>query len=177
VGLATAVGLAEPGRDVGLVERDPDRLAALVEDRIPFHEPGLPEAYATQHAVGRIVPAAELPENRLDLVIVCVGTPIDDAGYADVSQVAYSIDQAIPAIAAGAACIIRSTLPVGSAARLARRPGVTPERLVVAPEFLRQGSALEDIRQPTEAELRALGYAVERIGDGVGGGWASDAAG
>src|SRR5664280_3499349 len=82
VGLATAVGLAEQGRNVVLVERDPDRLAALADGRIPFHEPGLPEAYATQHAAGRIVPSAELPGNGLDLIVVCVGTPIDDTGYA-----------------------------------------------------------------------------------------------
>ncbi len=52
-------------------------------------------------------------------------------------------------MAAGAACVIRSTLPVGSAGRLAQRRGVVPERLFVAPEFLRQGTALNDIRRPT----------------------------
>ena len=153
VGLATAVGLAEHGRDVVLVERDPGRLAALAEGRVPFHEPGLPEAYAKQHAEGRIAPMAELPKAGLDLVVVCVGTPIDDTGSADVSQVAHALEQAIPAIAAGAACVIRSTLPVGSAARLVRQPGVTTERLFVAPEFLRQGSALEDIRTPTRVVI------------------------
>ena len=61
VGIATAVGLAEQGRDIVLVEQDPNRLAALSDGRIPFHEPGLPEAYATQHAAGRIVPTAEIP--------------------------------------------------------------------------------------------------------------------
>lgn len=61
VGIATAVGLAEQGRDIVLVEQDPDRLAALSEGRIPFHEPGLPEAYATQHAAGQIVPSAQTP--------------------------------------------------------------------------------------------------------------------
>ena len=157
VGLATAVGLAEQGRDVVLVERDPDRLAALTGGRIPFHEPGLPEAYAIQHAAGRIGPTAELPEDGLDLVVVCVGTPIDDTGYADVSHVAHALEQAAPAIAAGAACVIRSTLPVGSATRLASRPGVTAERLFVAPEFLRQGSALEDIRRPTRVIVGTFG--------------------
>lgn len=149
VGIATAVGLAEQGRDIVLVEHDPARLAALAEGRIPFHEPGLPEAYAAQHAPGRIVPSAEIPRDGLDLIVVCVGTPIDDTGSTDVSQVARALEQAAPAIAAGAACVIRSTLPVGSAARLANRPGVAPERLFVAPEFLRQGSALQDVRRPT----------------------------
>ena len=49
VGIATAVGLAEHDHNVVLVEQDPDRLAALAAGRIPFHEPGLPDAYAVQH--------------------------------------------------------------------------------------------------------------------------------
>src|SRR5450759_2674791 len=157
VGIATAVGLAEQGRDILLVEQDPARLAALSDGRIPFHEPGLTEAYATQHAAGRIVPGAEIPEDGLDIIVVCVGTPIDDTGSTDLSQVARALDQAVPAVAAGAACVIRSTLPVGSAARLASRPGVAPERLFVAPEFLRQGSALQDIRTPTRVVVGTFG--------------------
>jgi UDPglucose 6-dehydrogenase len=161
VGIATAVGLAELGRDIVLVEQDPRRLAALVDGRIPFHEPGLPEAYATQHAAGRIAPRADLPRAGLDLIVICVGTPIDETGYADVSYVALAIDQAAPAIAAGAACVIRSTLPVGSVARLANRPGVLSERLFVAPEFLRQGSALDDIRRPTRVVVGTFGAQVD----------------
>jgi len=157
VGIATAVGLAEQGRDILLVEQDPARLAALVDGRIPFHEPGLPEAYATQHAAGRIAPSAEIPRDGLDIIVVCVGTPIDDTGSTDLSQVARALDEATPAIAAGATCVIRSTLPVGSAARLASRPGVAPERLFVAPEFLRQGSALQDIRRPTRVVVGTVG--------------------
>lgn len=157
VGLATAVGLAERGGKVVLVERDADRLAKLAVGQTPFHEPGLPEAYAAQHAAKRIVPSAELPISGLDLIVICVGTPIDDAGSADVSQVARALDQAVPAMANGAVCVIRSTLPVGSAASLSGRPGVMPERLFVAPEFLRQGSALADIRGPTRVVLGTFG--------------------
>src|SRR5450759_3673871 len=102
--IATAVGLTEEGRNIVLVEQDPDRLAALADGRIPFHEPGLPEAYASQHAGGRIVPSAELPGDGLDLIVVCVGKPIDDMGSTDVSHVARALDQAAPAIVAGAAC-------------------------------------------------------------------------
>jgi UDPglucose 6-dehydrogenase len=157
VGIATAVGIAEQGGTVVLVERDAGRLAALVGGRIPFHEPGLPEAYATQHAAGRIVPSAEIPQDGLELVVICVGTPIDETGSTDVAQVAQALDQAVPAMAAGAACVIRSTLPVGSAQRLADRPGVVEGRLFVAPEFLRQGTALEDIRRPTRVVIGTFG--------------------
>ena len=157
VGIATAVGIAEHGGSVVLVERDPGRLAALAGGRIPFHEPGLPEAYAGHHTAGRIVPSASIPTDGLDLVVICVGTPIDDTGSTDVAQVAEALDQAVPAMAAGAACVIRSTLPVGSAQRLADRPGVVAARLFVAPEFLRQGTALEDIRRPTRVVIGTFG--------------------
>jgi UDPglucose 6-dehydrogenase len=149
VGIATAVGLAEQGHDVILVEQDASRLDVLAMGRIPFHEPELPEAFAREHAAGRIKPVATIPAAGVDLVVICVGTPIDDSGTQNVGFVARALDQAAPAITAGAACVIRSTLPVGSAGRLAQRPNVAPERLFVAPEFLRQGTALNDIRRPT----------------------------
>jgi len=157
VGIATAVGLAEQGRTVVLVEQDPARLTALADGRIPFHEPGLPEAYATLHAARRIEPRAEIPRNGLDLIFVCVGTPLNGSGSTDALQVTRALDQAVPAIAAGAACVIRSTLPIGSTAGVASRPGVAPERLFVAPEFLRQGSALGDIRRPTRVIVGTFG--------------------
>lgn len=157
VGIATAVGLAEQGRDVVLVEQDPERLATLAGGRIPFHEPGLPEAYAVQHGAGRLTPAAGIPAVGLDLVVICVGTPIDESGYADLSYVSRALEQATPAVAAGAACVIRSTLPVGSATRLATGHGVMPDRLFVAPEFLRQGSALDDIRRPSRVVVGTFG--------------------
>jgi len=160
VGIATAVGLAERGRHVVLVEQDPERLAALAGGQIPFHEPGLPEAYASEHAAERITPTAEIPSDGLDLIIICVGTPTAETGYTDVSQVERVLDRAVPAMAAGASCVIRSTLPVGSAARLSSRPGVVPERLFVAPEFLRQGNALADIRTPTRVVVGIFGAPV-----------------
>jgi UDPglucose 6-dehydrogenase len=153
VGIATAVGLAELGHDVELVERDPGRLAVLLNGRIPFHEPGLPEAFASQHGSRRIAPIAEIPSGGLDLIVICVGTPIDDTGYADVSDVVRAIEQATPAIEAGAACLIRSTLPVGSATRIASMPSIVLDRLFVSPEFLRQGSALADIRRPSRVVI------------------------
>ncbi len=157
VGIATAVGLAERGRDVVLVEQDQGRLAALVEGLIPFHEPGLPDAYANQHRAGRIVPSAKIPAAGLDVIVICVGTPIDDTGYADVSYVVRALEQATSAIAGGAACVIRSTLPVGSSARIMSLPAIVAERLFVSPEFLRQGSALADIRQPSRVVVGTFG--------------------
>jgi UDPglucose 6-dehydrogenase len=157
VGIATAVGLAERGRDVVLVEEDSGRLAALFQGQIPFHEPGLPDAYSNQHRAGRIVPSANIPASGLDVILICVGTPIDVTGYADLSYVVRAIEQATSAIAGGAVCVIRSTLPVGSTRRIANLPAIMSERLFVSPEFLRQGSALADIRQPSRVVIGTFG--------------------
>jgi glycosyltransferase involved in cell wall biosynthesis len=76
VGIATAVGLAEQDRDIVLVEQDRDRLAALADGRIPFQVPELPEAHSAQYVAGRIVPSAEISGGGLELIVVCVGTPM-----------------------------------------------------------------------------------------------------
>ena len=153
VGIAVAVGLAEEGHTVLLVERDRGRRDLLSAGRLPFFEPELPEAYARHYAAGAIAIDAEVPRDGIDVVLICVGTPISELGSTDVSQVAAALDQAVPAIENGATCVLRSTLPIGSAARLSRRPGIAKERLFVAPEFLRQGSALEDIRHPSRVVI------------------------
>jgi UDPglucose 6-dehydrogenase len=160
VGVATAVGLAERDRTVVLVESDPARLEAIADGRIPFHEPGLASAYHAMYQAGRIVASGAMPV-EIGLVIVCVGTPITESGYTDVSFVARALEQASLAVGSGGACVIRSTLPVGSAQRLASRSGVAAERLFVAPEFLRQGSALEDVRRPTRVILGTFGKFVD----------------
>jgi UDPglucose 6-dehydrogenase len=103
------------------------------------------------------MPSGKLPTSGLDLILICVGTPIDDTGSTDTSYVGRALDQSVAAVASGAACVIRSTLPVGAAVRLAGRAGLAPERLFVAPEFLRQGSALEDIRRPTRVVIGTFG--------------------
>lgn len=153
VGIAVAVGLAEEGHKVLLIEREASRRDELAGGRLPFFEPELPEAYARHHAAGRIEVGSGVPLGGVDVVLICVGTPISELGSSDVSQVAAALDQAVPAMASGAACVIRSTLPVGSAARLSSRHGVPRERLFVAPEFLRQGSALADIRHPSRVVI------------------------
>lgn len=153
VGIAVAVGLAEEGHEVLLVERDASRRDALAQGRLPFHEPELPEAYARHHTAGAITISSAVPSSEVDVVLICVGTPISELGSTDVSQVAAALDQATPAMTSGATCVIRSTLPIGSAVRLSRRPEVPRERLFVAPEFLRQGSALADIRHPSRVVI------------------------
>ena len=101
VGIATAVGLAEQGRDIVLVEQDPEPPGGAGRGPHP-----VPRARVARSVCGPARGWADRvdrgdPREGLDIVVVCVGTPIDDVGFADTSHVAQALDQAAPAIAAG----------------------------------------------------------------------------
>jgi UDPglucose 6-dehydrogenase len=151
VGLVTAAGLAAAGNTVSILEISGRRLDALRAGRVPFHEPGL------QEIVGRCLQAGTLRASGdgaealagAELVMICVGTPLDENGESDLSQV-QSACQVIAGHAAGVPVVVRSTLPIGTTASLAawlERDGL--DELVTNPEFLRQGTAVHDFLHPT----------------------------
>ncbi len=87
VGLVSAVGFAAMGHDVELVETDPDRLAALHRGEVPFTEPGVQDALTAALAAGSLSILDRASATRAPIVLICVGTPIDDRGHADTSAV------------------------------------------------------------------------------------------
>lgn len=151
VGLVTATGLATAGNRVRLVESDPRRLAALSGGRIPFYEDGLQSAFASCLVADRLEILDAPPSESPDLVLICVGTPIDDDGMSDLTQVQGAVSDVLPLVKAGAALVIRSTMPVGTTRSVGTKLGVHSSRTFTNPEFLRQGSALADFRAPSRA--------------------------
>lgn len=150
VGLVTAACLAERGHRLTVIDVDSQRLAALGAGRVPFHEPGLQPLLDEALRSNRLT-AAESPLGLAgaDAVLVCVGTPLDEHGNADLSQVE-SACRSIARHAPNAVVVIRSTLPLGSSDLLSawlNRRHLTD--VVTNPEFLRQGSAVSDFRSPT----------------------------
>ena len=152
VGLVTAVGLAELGHAVHLVEIREDRLELLRRGVPPIHELGLAEALAAAIASGRLSVSAE-PRGDVDVALVCVGTPIGPDGRSDLSQLRSALSQLDPVLDDGAALVIRSTLPPGSTRLAVEWSGVPTSRVFTNPEFLRQGTALADFRSPTRIIL------------------------
>ncbi|MGH2713874.1 MAG: UDP-glucose dehydrogenase family protein [Thermoleophilaceae bacterium] len=151
VGLVTAACLARMGHRVTLLEVSRPRLAALRAGRVPFHEPGLQALLDASLAAGRLSatddPGAALLDR--DAVLVCVGTPLNEDGEADLSQVRAAC-RAIAHHAPKATVVLRSTLPLGSSASLAtwlRRHDLSG--VVTNPEFLRQGTAVADFLAPS----------------------------
>jgi UDPglucose 6-dehydrogenase len=150
VGLVTAVGLAELGHRVHVVEIRPDRLAMLARGVAPFHEPGLPDALSAALLAGRLTVSASPDSGEpADVALVCVGTPIGADGRSDLSQLRSALAELVPILGEGVPLVIRSTLPPGSTRLAVEWSGTPTARVFTNPEFLRQGSALADFRRPT----------------------------
>jgi UDPglucose 6-dehydrogenase len=151
VGLVTAAGLAVPGNLIRLVEKGQQRLNALRTGRIPLHEDGLQAAFEAALDEKRLEILGAPPIETPDLVLICVGTPIDDDGVSDLTQLRSALVEVAPMVASGATLVIRSTLPVGTTQALVADAAVPSARTFTNPEFLRQGTALADFRSPSRA--------------------------
>ena len=148
VGLVTGVSIAASGRhEVTFVERSRQRLDELLAGRMPIEEPLLSRTFAD--ARDRIVVVESLARAEApDLILVAVGTPIGPDGESDLGQIESALADLRPYPEVDVS--IRSTLPPGFSARLPSllgRPGGA--RLSTNPEFLRQGSAMEDFAHPS----------------------------
>jgi UDPglucose 6-dehydrogenase len=172
VGLVTAAGLAEAGREVRVVEVDAERRAAVVAGISPIFEPGLDELLSAVVAAGRLRAVETMSEGvtGAGIIIVAVGTPPTPDGEADLSQVRLAVDQALAEVAPGAVIAIKSTVPPGTTRALARDSSRHDVAFVMFPEFLREGSALEDLRHPSRVVVGGEDIAaVQRVATLLGG--------
>jgi UDPglucose 6-dehydrogenase len=164
VGLVTAAGFAQLGSEVWCVDIDAEKIARLERGEIPIYEPGLAESIAANrerlHFSTELVPALE----HARLLFVAVGTPPTYSGDADLSAV-HAVVDAMPR-SDHHALVMKSTVPVGTGAAIRRsfeERGKVGFAYVSCPEFLKEGSALEDFLKP------------DRVVVGDDGDWAGDA--
>jgi UDPglucose 6-dehydrogenase len=149
VGLVTATALAELGHEVTCIDINPERVARLSAGDVPFFEPGLDGAVRAQ--MPRLHFTTEVAESlgAVDVAFVCVDTPPSASGHADLSRVESVIDS-IPD-GSDLTLVMKSTVPVGTGARLQHRLRARGQHAIAYasnPEFLREGSALADVRNP-----------------------------
>jgi UDPglucose 6-dehydrogenase len=149
VGLVTAAGFAELGSDVWCVDVDADKIERLKRGEIPIYEPGLTESVARNsarlHFSTELAPALE----HARLLFVAVGTPPTYSGDADLSAV-HAVVGSMPR-SDHHALVMKSTVPVGTGASIKRifaEHGKEGFAYVSCPEFLKEGSALEDFLAP-----------------------------
>jgi UDPglucose 6-dehydrogenase len=159
VGLVTGTGLAELGHDVLCVDIDGERVRQLEDGMVPLYEPGLGDLVRRNGRAGRLhfSTAVAPPFDEADAYFIAVGTPQGPNGAADVSAV-FSAGDRIAAVAKRPALIVvKSTVPVGTCDALQSKVGGAPVALEVVsnPEFLKEGSALQDFFRPDRIILGA----------------------
>ncbi len=153
VGLVTGTCLAESGNDVICVDKVAAKIESLRQGRIPIYEPGLAELVHRNARDGRLKFSTSLPEGiaEAELVFIAVGTPQGSDGGADLAGI-WAVGREIATAMTGPKTIvIKSTVPVGTNAELARRMAeVTTLPFDVAnnPEFLKEGAAIDDFNKP-----------------------------
>jgi UDPglucose 6-dehydrogenase len=163
LGLTHAVCLAEFGHDVLAVDTDARKVAQAAGGTAPFFEPGLEELLRKQLDTGRLRFTTSHAEAAgfADIHFLCVGTPQAPDGSADLSQVYAAADALAPHLAGPCLIAGKSTVPVGTARALAARiaasaPAGAEAEVIWNPEFLREGSAVEDSLMPDRIVLGAL---------------------
>ena len=162
VGLVTGACFAEFGLNVLCMDKDESRIASLEKGQVPFYEPGLAELVTKNLNAGRLRFTSDLHKavDEALVVFIAVGTPSGEDGSADLSfvdAVAKSIGQRMT----GYKIVVnKSTVPVGTADRvrsIIEDNQQTPINFSVVsnPEFLREGSALEDFMRPNRVVIGA----------------------
>lgn len=163
VGLVTAACFAEMGNRVVCVERSSLRVAGLKRGECPIYEPGLEAMLKAQLASGQLSFSADLNEGvkQADIVFIAVGTPSTEDGSADLSHVMNVADELGDLLGRSCLVVNKSTVPVGTAEQVAQRinghlsrRGLKIKVAVASnPEFLKEGSAVEDFMRPDRVIL------------------------
>lgn len=148
LGAVHSACLARLGHEVVGVDIDESKVAALGAGRATFHEPGLDDLLAVS---GDRLRFSTSVDDAADARVhfIAVGTPQSrDGAAADLSHVEAAVDGLLPVLGPGHLVVGKSTVPVGTAQRLAERVESRGARLAWNPEFLREGFAVADTLRP-----------------------------
>ncbi|WP_026534571.1 UDP-glucose dehydrogenase family protein [Arthrobacter sp. H14] len=150
LGAVYAAGMASLGHDVVGIDVDQDKLDRLTAGHSPFFEPGLDDLLIEAQNKGSLRFSADFPDTASSTMhFICVGTPqLDGSLAADVSYVNAAVQSLLPHLKPGDVVVGKSTVPVGTAARLAPMIVDAGADLIWNPEFLREGHAVKDTLNP-----------------------------
>jgi UDPglucose 6-dehydrogenase len=169
LGATHAAAMAELGHDVLGIDVDPEKIAKLNSGQVPFFEPGLPELLRKGLESGRLrftTSYAEIGEFG-DVHFICVGTPQKKGEFAaDMTYVDASVTALAEVVRPGSVVVGKSTVPSGTAVRLAAQLAPTGADLLWNPEFLREGFAVDDTLHPDRIVIgTALEWPVKILTD------------
>jgi UDPglucose 6-dehydrogenase len=162
VGLVSGACFSEFGASVTCVDKDAGKIARLQRGEVPIYEPGLDQVIENNTRAGRLSFTGELAPAvaGADAVFIAVGTPSRRGdGHADLTYVFSAAEEIARALTGYAVVVTKSTVPVGTGRRVAEIiRGIRPEAefdVVSNPEFLREGSAIQDFMRPDRVVIGA----------------------
>lgn len=174
VGAVTATCLAFLGHQVCGLDTNAERLTRLRRGEVPFVEPGLPELLTSAMESGRLGFTDDVAEalQEAEYVFLCVGTPPGPDGSPDLEQLESAIGSLAPHLHPGVVIVNKSTVPVGSGnwTRTILEDALLGNRelqfaVVSNPEFLREGSAIDDFLYPDRIVLGGAAADVSRVAE------------
>lgn len=155
VGLVSAACFSNFGWHVHCIDKDADKVAGIINGRMPIYEPGLDDLVERNISAGRLHVSTALAEavRDADLVFLAVGTPMRRGdGYADLRYVYQAVAEIAPHLDGFTVITTKSTVPVGTSREIERRlRELRPDAdfaVCSNPEFLREGSAIQDFTHP-----------------------------
>ncbi|WHQ71966.1 UDP-glucose dehydrogenase family protein [Methylorubrum extorquens] len=162
VGLVSGACLADFGHEVVCIDKDPDKIAALNEGRMPIYEPGLDALVAENVRAKRLTFSTDLKPAvaQAQAVFIAVGTPSRRGdGFADLSYVYAAAREIAEALTGYTVVVTKSTVPVGTGDEVERilreaRPDIDVG-VASNPEFLREGAAIDDFKRPDRIVIGA----------------------
>ncbi|HNP89632.1 MAG: UDP-glucose 6-dehydrogenase TuaD [Microgenomates group bacterium ADurb.Bin219] len=163
VGLAFSSVLADLGHLVYVVRKDKKKNEALKKGKTHFYDPGLEELVEKDLASGKLIPTTSYEEAipNSEVIFICVGTPSKTNGDIDLSQVFEAAEEIGKNLKTGYTVVaVKSTVLPGTTARVGRILEKKKKKsahfsLGFCPEFLREGSAIEDTRRPDRVVIGA----------------------
>ena len=154
VGLVTGTCFAESGNEVVCVDIDRARIARLNAGQVPIYEPGLEELVRRNMKEGRLMfddrRRSDAVANSM-ITFITVGTPMDATGAADLSAVFKAAEAVASTISGYHIVVVKSTVPVGTGDKveeIVARHASDGFDVCSVPEFLKEGSAIEDFMRP-----------------------------
>jgi len=162
VGLVTGVVLAELGNDVICVDNNPEKVKLLREGKSPIYEPGIEEmlrrVLRSNHL--QVTDSIRFATENSEIIFIAVGTPPSEDGSPDLSAVIAVAEEIGRSIRSHVVVVNKSTVPVGSGDLVQNtiaKQGIAPELfdIVSNPEFLREGSAIQDTLHPDRIVIGA----------------------
>ncbi|NCN82862.1 MAG: UDP-glucose/GDP-mannose dehydrogenase family protein [Candidatus Pacebacteria bacterium] len=160
VGVVTAAVYASFGNEVVGLDIDQSKVDSLSSGKVPFHEPGLAELLAAVLETGKLHFTTSYQEaiSTADVIVIAVGTPSKPDGSADLSYVLAAARSLSPFLQTGAVVVVKSTVPPGTLITVAeeiRKETTTQFELASVPEFLKEGTAVEDTLHPDRVVIGA----------------------